>query len=550
MRTRNTSQGLTVQAIAGTYVVLLGFDLPKNKCTGLMGFAIHRTDHTEGEAYWLNGLKTFEATDPSLPAGSSYSTRQHPVQGFTWSDFAAKPGHRYTYLVIALKGTPQQLTEFAQVSVEVKTESPEGGNQDIYFNRGAAASQEYARRFGAQSPKTAGQAAFGWLSRGLYESMIEFIERAKDSGWKLRVAAYEFHHNGVLDALSAARKRGVDVRIVYDRRKTKPGVKNDKAVADAGLKTVSTRRMATKSAISHNKFIVLLKGDAPRAVYTGGTNFSEGGIFGHSNAGHIVEIKAIAEKYLEYWTLLNADRENADLKPDVTALFAQPAGLPPKGVRAVFSPRGNLGVLDWYAQLAATATGGLFATFAFGVNQRFQDVYRTSTATIRYALLEKATRPMKKGPARTAEEHKIRSLRALPANRFAIGAHLRLNMFDRWLAEKTSGLNRNVQYVHTKYMLIDPLGDDPIVVAGSANFSEASTNGNDENMLVIRGNRRVAEIYLGEFMRLYNHYAFREWASKPQAPDDLTPKHLRTDHWWRDYFGDTERSRQRRYFVS
>ena len=98
-------------------------------------------------------------------------------------------------------------------------------------------------------------------------------------------------------------------------------------------------------------------------------------------------------------------------------------------------------------------------------------------------------------------------------------------------------------------MLVDPLGPDPIVVAGSANFSAASSNQNDENMLVIRGNRRVAQIYLGEFMRLYNHYAFREWAARQPAGGSPTFKHLRTDRWWKQYFGDTERSQQRQYFA-
>jgi len=56
---------------------------------------------------------------------------------------------------------------------------------------------------------------------------------------------------------------------------------------------------------------------------------------------------------------------------------------------------------------------------------------------------------------------------------------------------------------------IAELGSDPIVVTGSANFSDASTNDNDENMLVIRGNQRVADIYFTEFNRLFNHYYFR-----------------------------------------
>jgi phosphatidylserine/phosphatidylglycerophosphate/cardiolipin synthase-like enzyme len=58
-------------------------------------------------------------------------------------------------------------------------------------------------------------------------------------------------------------------------------------------------------------------------------------------------------------------------------------------------------------------------------------------------------------------------------------------------------------------MIIDPLGEDPLVITGSANFSDASTRKNDENMLVIRGDKRVADIYLSEFMRLFNHFQFR-----------------------------------------
>jgi phosphatidylserine/phosphatidylglycerophosphate/cardiolipin synthase-like enzyme len=193
----------------------------------------------------------------------------------------------------------------------------------------------------------------------------------------------------------------------------------------------------------------------------------------------------------------------------------------------------------------------IFASNALLIHPSFQEVYRTSQAKMRFALLEKLTRSMEAGANRDAEEAKITELRKIPENRFAVGSFLKQNKFDNWLVESLSNLNTNVKYVHTKYMLIDPLGNDPIVITGSANFSEASTKDNDENMLIIRGNKRVAEIYLGEFMRLYNHYAFREWANKQPADAPKTPAHLRTDNlWWKEYFGDTARSRQREYFSS
>lgn len=49
MRKKEQSDELSVQAIAGTHVVLLGMNVPQAKCPGLLGFAIRRHDHTEGE---------------------------------------------------------------------------------------------------------------------------------------------------------------------------------------------------------------------------------------------------------------------------------------------------------------------------------------------------------------------------------------------------------------------------------------------------------------------------------------------------------------------
>ena len=64
MRRKRSRDGLSVRAISGTYVVMLGINMEEADCTGLRGFAIHRTDHTEDEAYWMRDIKTFEETDP------------------------------------------------------------------------------------------------------------------------------------------------------------------------------------------------------------------------------------------------------------------------------------------------------------------------------------------------------------------------------------------------------------------------------------------------------------------------------------------------------
>jgi phosphatidylserine/phosphatidylglycerophosphate/cardiolipin synthase-like enzyme len=78
-------------------------------------------------------------------------------------------------------------------------------------------------------------------------------------------------------------------------------------------------------------------------------------------------------------------------------------------------------------------------------------------------------------------------------------------------------LNQHVSYIHSKFLLSDPLGDDPIIVTGSANFSKASTNDNDENMILIRGDQRATDIYFTEFNRLFFHYYFRSVVQDTKA---------------------------------
>lgn len=532
---------LTLQAITGTHVALLGWSMTKADSRDVLGFAVHRTDHTEDEAYWLEGMKVFVETDPGT---SKASLRSHPVQGFTWSDFSAKPGHDYTYRIVALKGSARSLRAEDEIEVRVRTEKENNGQHEVWFNRGAAASQEYANRFQNKNPEIAGKPAFDWLSRGLMEALLEFLSRAKDSAWQLRVVAYQFTNEVVLEALKKARDRGVDVHIIYDGRDQGISKANDAAVQRIGINALCKKRTANPSAIAHNKFIVLVKGGKPRAVWTGSSNFSDSGIFGHSNVGHVVNDAGVARVYLDYWNVLATDPDSAALRINIETLTPtpRPDSPPGKGTTEFFSPRKGLKLLSWYAEQAAKAQSMLCMTFAFGISKTFVPILETPFDGLRYGLLD--------GDGGSPEqEAEVMRLRKLPFNRFAVGSMIRVNSFDRWLKEKLSGLNPLVPYIHTKFMLVDPLGAEPIVITGSANFSNASTNANDENMLVIKGSETVADIYLTEFFRLWNHYAFREWASKNRDNPNAKPQFLKTDDSWRNiYFGDTEQSRQRILF--
>jgi phosphatidylserine/phosphatidylglycerophosphate/cardiolipin synthase-like enzyme len=371
--------------------------------------------------------------------------------------------------------------------------------------------------------------------------MLDFIHRANGSDWGLRVGAYELQQGAVLNALREAAASGADVQIVFDaREKTSgPAGANWEAIHKARIEDLVTPRTASRSAISHNKFIVLLHNGEPIEVWTGSTNFTDGGIFGHSNCGHLVRDKDVATAYFEYWEELHKDPEMKEIRPWNEEIFHIPDGLTAVGTDTVFSPRSNLDLLRWYAQLMDRASTAVFLTAAFGVNDLFEEVLEHPKPYLRYVLLESADRDMD-------------LLNGSPLNEVAVANILPQNEFERWMEEHLTGLNAHVKYVHTKYMIIDPLGDDPLVITGSANFSDASTRKNDENMLVIRGDKRVADIYLSEFMRLFNHFQFRGLvrARATTSPESARSFLVPDDSWKARYYEPgTPKYLERLYFA-
>jgi phosphatidylserine/phosphatidylglycerophosphate/cardiolipin synthase-like enzyme len=101
-------------------------------------------------------------------------------------------------------------------------------------------------------------------------------------------------------------------------------------------------------------------------------------------------------------------------------------------------------------------------------------------------------------------------------------------------------------------MLVDPLGTDPIVVTGSANFSRPSQVDNDENMVVVRDQERVADIYFGEFMRIFDHLYARYIVRKIQAAGTGNPDagflKEKAEDWVPAHFKPGRKDLRRRYF--
>lgn len=529
-RSHKTAVG-QVFAVSGINTISFAIAASAATRRGLLGFAVERIDPAENQRYYVYGFKVFREVIAQPDESTQVSTYDHPVQSFSWDDFTAKPGREYEYRFHPLKGAPRNLDRSTPaMSIRVRTEPLySGGEHDVFFNRGVASSQAYRRKFGNKRPsQLSGKKradALQWLSRDLDDALLKFIGGAS-RGDGLLCCFYEFRYRPVADALKAAIKRGVRVQIIIDAKANSgafPRNDNLKMVREAKIPPGKViRRQARPSSIQHNKFMVLLRGGQATEVWTGSTNISEGGITGQTNVGHWLRNTAVAACYQRYWELLKADpgatakdgraqalKKNAALRSEVEKLAPVPASVAavPQGTSAVFSPRSGLAALELYVKMTDGAQQLSCVTLAFGVGKHFKEQLRDNTprSHLVFLLLEKEDKP-KKG----AKQPFI-AINASQNVYKAWGAYIDDPVYQ-WARETNTRklqLNQHVAYVHSKFLLVDPLGDEPLVVTGSANFSDASTRENDENMLLIRGNRRVADIYFTEFNRLFNHYYFR-----------------------------------------
>ena len=589
---------ISVQAISGTHVVLLGLNATARGKKGLIGFGISRKDKATKEIRYLKGYQYFE----NGKIGADSMT--NPIQSFLWGDYTAKPGNKYIYTITPFYGTPALPEKKYSIQVNISMEDTEDKTHSVFFNRGVAGSQYYSKKFGRyrkfylqeiyrkkhweeriKPDDVPNNKAWNWLSRGLEKAMIDFIKQANGTEYSIRASLYELTYTPVLNAFAEAIDKGADVKIVH-HSKTKNTIvikkgKEEKiqsfddvgeaaqeAIDQIGIKKkdntlkwseVFTRR--TKAQISHNKFIILLKNDNPIQVWTGSTNITAGGIFGQSNVGHIVKDAVVAKHYLDYWTELskNPKRKTAKSgKGDIgisnwnVEYQNDLSGEPKKNsITTIFSPRLTTDMLKWYAQRLGAAKNSIHFTAAFGVSHKIGEQLIIEPAdtsngpVVRQILLEskdsytksqdikaKAKKSGKPVPLDYYDFIKIAN------NHIAYGDLLETQMknkesgVEEFHQEYLTGLNTYVDFLHTKYLLVDPLTDRPLIISGSANFSDASTVLNDENMLVIEGNTRVADIFLTEFTRLFRHFQNRNKFNLMTKEERQKAVLLATDDSW------------------
>ncbi|MBI4420624.1 MAG: hypothetical protein HY560_07345 [Gemmatimonadetes bacterium] len=520
---RNGDTDVRATALVGMHTVILGFDFlgSASERAELLGFAIHRQDLTRNEAWWLPGQIRFRNMKGDY--GEDLPTNRAPLQKFRWGDYTVHPGHQYVYSIYPVAGKSDQPQLGSAVKLDV-TAGTNGPNETgIYFNRGLTAAPAYWRRFSDVAPgKVGDDRAYRWLSRGLQEALLDFVGAA-GQGDELKIAIYELEHDSVIEALRRARANKVRVRIVFH---AKPGddqtAENARHVKQLGLPAADVVRRRKVDNISHNKFVVHLKGGVPRRVWTGSTNFTESGFFLQTNVGLLFRDPAIVKAFDDYWEILRDDPEPKVAKQRVEALVNAVA-LPP-GLRLFFSPVPGDRLLEDASALLKGARSAVFISSPFGLDKTVVEALNDNDpAVLEFGLVNTTNRKRLIGVI----DRSINTLYASPAW---------IRQYDgrRW-DPKAYGAHK----IHVKAMVADPWGPAPRVLIGSANFSDESVNKNDENALLVDADPRLAAVTATEFLRVFEHYKFRDYVARTAAATKAAAKerYLAEDgSWTTDYY--------------
>ncbi len=492
MRAHAVKSGLTLQAYAGTTGILLAMNTTAQRRRGLLGFAIEREGPQPGRVAWLQGSLRFpsETAAVNTPVDSNIA----PIQKYRWSDYCVYPDSSYRYKIHGVYGSPGKLRYVDGPEITVRTESVTSGLHQIIFNRAAAASQAYTRRFGKANPDAPeNQAARDWLSRGLRERLLAFLDAAQDSSWAVDVAIYEFELPETVAVLSTVLSRGARVRIVYHARSEDPQTTHNEETLEPLPDTVKRSRLT--SAIFHHKFCVLSRiqpdgSKQPVSVLTGSTNFTANAVYRQANVLHVMNDGGIAGRYLQLFDRLFSGDPPTETRKYINSAHPVISGAYPQ---AIFSPRSRLSDLQEVIEIIVNAKRDLVFCTTFSLLDEVETALLGDehSEVIRYGLQN--TRSRITGTHRRGH--------------FVTSAMINSGL-EGFLKESTAGQAGNI-FIHLKTIITDFSTTEPTIITGSNNFSRNASSSNDENMLIISGNSDVADIYVSEMMRLYDHYRFR-----------------------------------------
>lgn len=507
-----------------------------------LGFAIEcRSD--DGKQYYIKNRLGFSDEEVSL--GETKPSTDWPFQRYDWTDHRNSPGKKFSYRVVpVIKTGPTTVKADESIAsewsdfVEMTGETSTG--KAVYFNRGTLLSQFVARELDGDISVSALKKFKDKLAEDSYEFrqflggtllevLTEILEEVKaDKELQIYAALYELSDDTLIEYLKDIGKRA---HVILANGSNKSGDGNTKAAEALNDTAVDLhRRMLKSRGLGHNKFLLIERKGKPVKLLTGSTNWATTGLCTQVNNAIVItnetaEGKEILAEYREQWDHLKdaADSFPAWLKDSNSTVRGARKG----NWNLWFTPTQSQEDLDWITHLIEGAKESVhFLMFNPGTTGLLQPVIQAQldNPDLRvFGVVNQLSMVKTTGSGEDKQTVRVDLVSPEYTRNFPLdviepeGVHKELGA---WAAEVTRRdfLGPSQKFptvghaiVHAKILIIDGLSDAPIVITGSHNFSMSASKSNDENLLIIKNDRELAQKYLVAINSVYQHYRWRAY---------------------------------------
>jgi phosphatidylserine/phosphatidylglycerophosphate/cardiolipin synthase-like enzyme len=586
-------------AFANNDVIMVAWSYGRRP-EGCMGFAIYRIDKDGKETVLpgqarFKGVVPTKWTTEELPVQKFYWK-----DPYARLEAERTGQRTFRYKIVPMEGKPGNLVPMAHLAVlitnEVEITPILDNGLRVYFNRGLISTQRVARALGPKNmkdslieqvsdPKSKLRES---LSGDMVEALEGFLARADKTG-KIYAALYELKDAQLIEGLSGLGKR---LHIVLGDSKEDEDVLDDEGepvkvtspkTGKTKTKTVKVdgnqeaRETLTKSAneihdrimpsghIAHNKFLVYVDSKGkPKAILTGSTNWTSTGLCTQTNNTIVIDNEAVAKRYLAYWKQLAKDTDDADGIPK----NLQGATLRAWDAEGTDIPLGDgIAASSWFSPNTPKAR----SSSAKATEKRPPDMEELATliGQARHSVLFLAFYPgtpsLANWTAQAARANKNLFVRGCVTNKSASeGFYYELKgmtppakvkgqknpppkqdprvfgaeAFDSKVPDgwKKEILNAGYAIIHDKIVVIDPFADDCVVATGSHNLGHKASFDNDENLLIVRGNKKLAMAYTTHVLDVYDHFSARYRFKLNGGQKDALELESKPEAWLGKYF--------------
>jgi phosphatidylserine/phosphatidylglycerophosphate/cardiolipin synthase-like enzyme len=374
----------------------------------------------------------------------------------------------------------------------------------------------------------------------LRPQLLSMLADVRKNNGEIYAALYELNDPELIAALKALGKK---CHLVLANGAFKPPDNDENKAVRADLRNIVDLhdRIVTGNHFAHNKFLVCCdSAGKPQRVLSGSTNWTMTGLCTQANNGVIVDDPDLAAGFVNEWNLL---KNAGNLYPPTLAQSnstAKSFNVDGGRITQWFAPTSAAQDLDFARQLINGAKDGILFLFfnpgkfvpddqppqKWTLLQNILSRHHQGTANfngglyIRGVVNQEIDGLTNDSAGKASNQAALDPTSGAPVTLFNGGSNppQRLgleSMVPKNIKDKFHGWDKEMLgsgvHIHSKVVVLDPFGQNPVVMTGSHNLGFKASTANDDNLMIVEGNAPLAAAYAANIIAIYQAYRWNAY---------------------------------------